>query len=222
VLLFAGAKVHADPIPIYEYTTEADPQAVTPQTPNSGLLTFLVQSSPADISLAKSNFIAAQLSAGTLTGDNYVHSGYVLTVNITDLASKGPTQSVQVSGEFNGQFLPGGSQVVNTLFDDNNNPITNGTVTRTLTFDSGNVYTIDIDALANVGKQGTLPAAINGVITVAGPDGGPPIIGGGGPPPDSGPSSTPEPSTMLLSCLGLSFLGASAWRKRRTKVAADL
>jgi len=26
---------------------------------------------------------------------------------------------------------------------------------------------------------------------------------------------TPEPSTMLLSCLGLSFLGAARWRKRR-------
>ena len=28
-------------------------------------------------------------------------------------------------------------------------------------------------------------------------------------------SSVPEPSTMLLSGLGLSFLGGAAWRKRR-------
>jgi hypothetical protein len=29
------------------------------------------------------------------------------------------------------------------------------------------------------------------------------------------PASVPEPSTMLLSGLGLSFLGGAAWRKRR-------
>jgi hypothetical protein len=48
--------------------------------------------------------------------------------------------------------------------------------------------------------------------TVTGiPPGGPenpPSQGGG-------PSSTPEPSTLVLSCLGLSFLGVKAWRKRR-------
>ena len=30
----------------------------------------------------------------------------------------------------------------------------------------------------------------------------------------------PEPSTMLLSGLGLTFLGGAAWRKRRAKVSA--
>jgi hypothetical protein len=40
--------------------------------------------------------------------------------------------------------------------------------------------------------------------------------GGGG---DPQPAQLPEPSTMLLSSLGLSFLGGAAWRKRRAKVA---
>jgi uncharacterized iron-regulated membrane protein len=31
------------------------------------------------------------------------------------------------------------------------------------------------------------------------------------------PQSVPEPSTMLLSGLGLTFLGAASWRKRRAK-----
>ena len=216
VLWFAGAKVHADLVPIYEYTTNAAPQAVSPQQPNSGLLTFSVQSTPVDISLTKANFIAAQVTGATLNGDSYVHSGYKLTVSITDLASS-TTQSVNVLGEFNGQFLPGGSQVSNTLFDNNNNPLINGTVTETLAFANGNTYSIAIDALANVGKQGTLPAAINGVITtnIVTPPGG---TNGGGP-----PQNSPEPSTMLLSCLGLSCMGASAWRKRRArKTAAGL
>jgi hypothetical protein len=34
--------------------------------------------------------------------------------------------------------------------------------------------------------------------------------GGGG-----GPSQTPEPSTIVLSCLGLSCVGFGAWRRRR-------
>jgi hypothetical protein len=33
------------------------------------------------------------------------------------------------------------------------------------------------------------------------------------------PAEVPEPSTMLLSGLGLSFLGGAAWRKRRAKAA---
>jgi len=37
---------------------------------------------------------------------------------------------------------------------------------------------------------------------------------------DTGPSQVPEPSTMLLSALGLSFLGGAAWRKRKPKQAA--
>jgi len=37
---------------------------------------------------------------------------------------------------------------------------------------------------------------------------------------DVGPSQVPEPSTMLLSALGLSFLGGAAWRKRKPRPAA--
>src|SRR5262249_54254063 len=40
---------------------------------------------------------------------------------------------------------------------------------------------------------------------------------GGGPGGDQGgtTSDSPEPTTLVLSCLGLTCLGASAWRKRR-------
>ena len=33
------------------------------------------------------------------------------------------------------------------------------------------------------------------------------------------PAQVPEPSTMLLSGLGLTFLGGAAWRKRRAKAS---
>jgi len=35
-----------------------------------------------------------------------------------------------------------------------------------------------------------------------------------------GVNPTPEPSTMLLGCLGMSFAGLAAWRKRRNAVEA--
>ena len=36
-----------------------------------------------------------------------------------------------------------------------------------------------------------------------------------------GQFNTPEPSTMVLSCLGLSFFGAASWRKRRQAAAVE-
>ena len=33
---------------------------------------------------------------------------------------------------------------------------------------------------------------------------------------------TPEPSTLVLSCLGLGFAGLASWRKRRRSLAAML
>jgi len=35
---------------------------------------------------------------------------------------------------------------------------------------------------------------------------------------DGGMNPTPEPSTMLLGCVGMSFAGIAAWRKRNRKV----
>jgi len=56
------------------------------------------------------------------------------------------------------------------------------------------------------------------------PSGGPVLVGGitahvtvaGG----TTPPAAPEPSSMLLSALGLSFLGGAAWRKRKARARA--
>jgi hypothetical protein len=53
------------------------------------------------------------------------------------------------------------------------------------------------------------PAAISVAVDVT-------PASGGKPPP--GIQGAPEPSTMVLSCVGLSFLGVAGWRKRRQVV----
>ena len=60
------------------------------------------------------------------------------------------------------------------------------------------------------GGSGTIEA----IATVFG-DGSP--TGGGG----TISQQTPEPSTMLLSCLGLTLLGGATWRKRRQNLVAE-
>jgi len=40
-----------------------------------------------------------------------------------------------------------------------------------------------------------------------------------GNPNNGGPHGTPEPSTMLMGCMGLSFLGFASWRKRNRQAA---
>jgi hypothetical protein len=42
--------------------------------------------------------------------------------------------------------------------------------------------------------------------------------GGGGTP--GGVSNSPEPSTLVASCVGLTFLGLAGWRKRRARILA--
>lgn len=57
-------------------------------------------------------------------------------------------------------------------------------------------------------------AALGGTMTVNGGNGGQP-----GGPPGGGTKDTPEPSTILLSALGLGGLGLRAWRKRKLVTA---
>jgi hypothetical protein len=222
-LLLLGAKAHAEAIPIYSYTTNAEPSTIDTGVGHSGALTISVQSVPHPISIVDSFFNAAQVTGATLTGDNYQHAGYKLNINITDAAS-GQTKTASFLGEFNGSFLPGGSQVYNTLFNNNDasQPLKTGKVTQTLTFDNGAVYTVTLNALANVNSQNSpLQTIIGGEIVVqtkgsTGSDGGTSSGNNGG----DNSSPSPEPSTMLLSCLGVSCLGLSAWRKRRARKAA--
>jgi hypothetical protein len=78
---------------------------------------------------------------------------------------------------------------------------------KTLTLD-GVQFSAQLIAFSGPGD--VAPGAIQAEIDWT-PSGG---QGGGGGGDGSNGSDSPEPSTLVLSCLGLSFLGAKAWRRR--------
>jgi hypothetical protein len=100
---------------------------------------------------------------------------------------------------------------------------------------AGNTYTIPVADLSftppGIPQSSTTlsPTQLNGAIAAtievnAGSGGGTIPPGGGGNPPPPPPggghgASTPEPSTLVLSCFGLGFAGLASWRRRRTLAA---
>jgi hypothetical protein len=81
-----------------------------------------------------------------------------------------------------------------------------GPTTQHLTV-NGNEYYVTLSSIVPPGIPTAIPGSVGGIIK-AGID--------VNPDPDPDPTNnTPEPSTMVLSCLGLSLLGLAGWRKRR-------
>jgi hypothetical protein len=95
-----------------------------------------------------------------------------------------------------GPISAGSSHVHNVFGPDATQTVTLGIYT----------FTVSLDAYVAPGGPGqTIPGSLGANIQVSGGS--------------IAPSSVPEPSGVLLSGLGLSFLGGFAWRKRRRGVA---
>ena len=150
-----------------------------------------------------SDIIATNLrtfsSAPRTIPDSVAQGNYNLTLSLTDTAS-GQQGSVSFTGYFKGTFSTTSSEVQNTF---------TGPTSQTLTL-GGHKFTVTIGPYAPPGppsaaNAGTISAHVD-VDQDTGNNGG----------------DTPEPSTLVLSCLGVSFLGAAGWRKwkRGQQVAA--
>jgi hypothetical protein len=136
-------------------------------------------------------------SAPRETPDTVTSGNYSLTMNLVDSAS-GEKGSVTFTGMFSGTFSTTSSNLANTF---------TGPTSQTLTL-GGHVYTVTIGPYAPPGPPGAANAGtISAHVDVDMDSGG----GTGG--------NTPEPSTLVLSGLGLSFLGVASWRKRRSQKA---
>jgi hypothetical protein len=128
--------------------------------------------------------------------NHFLDAAYSLTLRLTDDAS-GETGSLTFDGVFNGTLSKGSSNI-GTSF-------TNATTGKLVL--GGNEYTVTIGDYSPPGPPGINNAgSIGATVSVA--------TLTTEPPPDPGPvNDTPEPSTVLLSCLGLSFLGVASWWK---------
>jgi hypothetical protein len=94
-----------------------------------------------------------------------------------------------------GTFSAGNANVTNTF---------TGTTAYNWTAPNGNKYTVTV---GNFTPPGPPTASNAGSISVhVAVTAGSGTVSGG---------HAPEPSTLLLSCLGLGFAGAASWRKRR-------
>lgn len=143
-----------------------------------------------------SDIIATNLrtfsSAPRTTPDTVAKGTYNLSLTLTDTAS-GQSGTVTFSGFFNGTFSTTSANVNNTF---------TGDITQTLTL-GGHKFQVGIGPYAPPGPPSAANAGTISAHVAVDEDGG----NNGG--------DTPEPSTLVLSCLGLSVLGASSWRKIR-------
>jgi hypothetical protein len=150
-----------------------------------------------------SDIIATNLrtfsSAPRTIPDSVAKGTYSLTLALTDTAS-GEHGTVTFNGYFSGTFSTTSANVQNNF---------SGDTTQTLTL-GGHTYKITIGPYAPPGPPSAANAGTISAHVDVDEDGG----GTGG--------DTPEPSTLVLSCLGVSFLGAAGWRKwkRGQQVAA--
>jgi hypothetical protein len=197
LLFFAGTNARADFIP-WKYNWERSPVAISADAPGSGGVSLTNE--PEKEATGSSDIVATNLkvfsSAPAEDPDQLITGGqYTLTLKLTD-AESGEFATLSWNGKLTGTFSKESSNL-NNAFD----PST--PLTRTVTL-GDNDYTVTMGPYSPPGP----PSASN-----AGSIGAHVDVNAT---PIPGPvEEVPEPSTLLLSGLGLSILGAARWRQRR-------
>jgi hypothetical protein len=147
--------------------------------------------------------IRAFSSAPRATPDRVTNGAYTLSLFLQDDLSKQST-TLTFKGAFNGTISATSANIANT-FDPSK-------LSQSVTL-GGHLYTV---TLGNYSPPGPPDASNAGSISahVGVDEFTPPPTTGGGPGPTG---NAPEPSTLVLSCLGLTSLGLAGWRKWRQK-----
>lgn len=198
LMLLAGRGVRADYY--YDFSPISNPTIYSDHSGMGIILANQPQIGPI-ASGANTNVVAATMTT-------FINSGVTGTDSFTDKTATLQLTIVQGSDKATGtwQLTFGGSLSAET------SQITvafvGGINTQILTVD-GTQYKVTLNTIVPPGIPTAIPGSVGGSI-VAGTISVQP--GGGG-----GNTTTPEPSTMILSCLGLSLLGLARWRKRRSQ-----
>jgi hypothetical protein len=137
--------------------------------------------------------------------DTFTHANFSFSLVLTDLASH-QSATTSFSGFFSGSISQTSSNVQATY---------TAPLTRTLSL-GGHTYTVNLGNYSPPGPPDASNAgSISAHVAVDEFTPPPPTTGGGGGPPTN---DAPEPSTLLLSALGLSSLGLAGWRKWRRRM----
>jgi hypothetical protein len=200
VLVVAGVHARAEPIG-WEYSWEPSSLVVAANNGGTGGISLTLQA--LDFATNSSDIVATNLrtfsSAPAGTPDTITDGAYTLNLSLTDSKS-GRTGSMTFTGAFSGSFSTTSSNVANQF---------TGETTQVARLGE-NIYTVTIGPYAPPGPPSAANAGtISAHVEVATDPGG---GGGGG---NDRPGDVPEPSTLVLSFLGMSMVGAASWRKRR-------
>jgi hypothetical protein len=202
LLLLAGAPAWASPTPTdVQWTYNFTPnQSFVKSDSGTGSITFTNE--PAKNANNSSDVVLTNLrvssTATNSSPDSFNNAHWSGTLAITDKASNAGT-TLTFQGQLGGTFSAGNANVTNTF---------TGTTAYNWTAPNGNKYTVTV---GNFTPPGPPTASNAGSISVHVA-----VNGSVGPPPVG---HAPEPSTLVLSCLGLGFAGAARWRKRRALLA---
>jgi hypothetical protein len=143
-------------------------------------------------------------TASSASPDSFIGTGgaWSIGLKLTD-ATSGASTNMTFTGQLGGTWTATSANVTNTF---------TGNQSYTWTAPDGNKYTVSLVGYTPPGP----PTASNAGSIAAFVQVTPGSSGGGN------TSGTPEPSTLVLSCLGLGFAGLTSWRKRRRSLAAML
>jgi hypothetical protein len=159
----------------------------------------------------QTHLVATNLRIFSSADDNTpdsINSNYTLTMALQDLAT-GHSHTFAFTGNLNGTFSTGTANVENAF---------TGGSPVTWTDTNGDTFKITMDTYTPPGPpDASLLGSIGATVAYShsGAGGGGGGGGGGGKPPDA-----PEPSTLLLSVLGLSGAGMASWRRRQVRPTA--
>jgi hypothetical protein len=175
--------------------------AVAADSPGTGGVSFTNE--PARDVTGSSDVVATNLrvfSSALPTSPDKFNSGgaYSVVLVVTDKAS-GDSAVLTFTGKLGGMFSASNSNVTNAFTGQTTQTVTLGNFDYTVSFPP-NFYSPPGPPLAS--NSGSISAHV--AVSPAG----------------IGPATVPEPSTMVLSGLGLALMGAAGWRKRRQTVAA--
>src|SRR5216683_6093135 len=196
-LVFSPLSARADFVP-WTYNFGRSPVAVPADGSGTGGLSLTDESThQAD---GTSDIVATNIrafsSAPRTHPDTFTNSPYSLSLFLKDNAS-GLSTTLTFHGVFNG-FISATSANVTTTFT--------APLSETVVL-GGNTYTVNLGSFSPPGppdasNAGSISAHV--AVNEFSPPPPPP------PPPPTG--EAPEPSTLLLSCLGLSGIGLAGWR----------
>lgn len=206
LLCLTGTPAWATPTPTpqvqWTYNFTPGQSFVSANAPGSGTVSFTNE--PTKGATNSSDVVVTNLrdsSTATATNPDTFGSGaaWKVGLTLTDSAS-GASTTMTFTGTLTGTFSASNSNILNAF---------TGQTTYTWAAPNGNTYVVTLSGYTPPGPPTASNAgSISAHVTVT---------------PGSGViSNTPEPSTLVLSCLGLGFAGLASWRKRRRSLAAVL